>query len=83
MKKGIKAKDLAQLLGVSPSTVSMVMNNKPGISDATRKMIFDKLTELGSPLPSHAASPKAIDFIYFVIYKKHGTVVGDTPVSPS
>ena len=25
MKKGIKAKDLAQLLGVSPSTVSMVM----------------------------------------------------------
>lgn len=79
MKKGIKAKDLAQLLGVSPSTVSMVMNNKPGISDATRKMIFDKLTELGSPLPSHAASPQAIDFIYFVIYKKHGKVVGDTP----
>ena len=29
----ISAKELAKLINVSPATVSMVFNNKPGISD--------------------------------------------------
>ena len=33
----ISAKELAKLINVSPATVSMVFNNKPGISDATRR----------------------------------------------
>ena len=79
MSKAIKAKDLAQLLGVSPATVSMVLNNRPGISEATRKLVFDKITELGAASSTYVYKPKTIDFIYFVIYKKHGKVVGDTP----
>ena len=29
----ISAKDIADKLGVSPSAISIAMNNKPGISD--------------------------------------------------
>ena len=79
MNKTIKAKDLAHLLGISPSTVSMVLNNKPGISESTRKLVLDKMIELGSLSPSYGYKPQTIDFIYFVIFKKHGKVVGDTP----
>lgn len=79
MNKAIKAKDLAMLLGISPSTVSMVLNNKPGISDATRKLVLDKMAELGSTPPVHSYKPQIVEFIYFVIFKKHGKVVGDTP----
>lgn len=79
MNKPIKAKDLARLLGLSPSTVSMVLNNKPGISEGTRRLVLDKLAEFHA-LPSvPVVQPGAVDFIYFVIFKKHGKVVGDTP----
>ncbi len=43
----VSAKDIATKLGVSPSAVSIAMNNKPGISDATRKMILDAANEMG------------------------------------
>lgn len=43
----MKAKDLAKLLGVSPATVSLVLNNKPGISDSLRKDLLAKIEKLG------------------------------------
>ena len=36
----MKAKDLAKKLGVSPATISLVLNNKPGISDSLRKTLL-------------------------------------------
>ncbi|MDY5113583.1 MAG: LacI family DNA-binding transcriptional regulator, partial [Bilifractor sp.] len=35
----ITAKELARQLGVSPAAVSMALNNKPGVSTATRARI--------------------------------------------
>lgn len=43
----MKAKDLAKKLGVSPATISLVLNNKPGISDSLRKSLLEKIQELG------------------------------------
>lgn len=43
----IKSKDLAKLLGVSTATISLVLNNKPGISPSLRKKLTDQITELG------------------------------------
>ena len=43
----MKAKDLAKKLGVSPATISLVLNNKPGISDTLRKSLLEKIQELG------------------------------------
>ena len=43
----MKAKDLAKLLGVSPATVSLVLNNKPGVSDSLRAQLTEKILDLG------------------------------------
>lgn len=43
----MKAKDLAKKLGVSPATISLVLNNKPGISDALRKSLLEQIQQLG------------------------------------
>lgn len=42
-----KAKELAKMLGVSQATVSLVLNNKPGISDSLRHSLIEKIKELG------------------------------------
>lgn len=75
----LKSKDLARMLNISPSTISMVLNNKPGISNETRKKVFDKIEEMGNDLHSKRQITDKNSFIYFVIYKKHGTIITDTP----
>lgn len=44
---GMKAKELAKILKVSPATISLVLNNKPGISDSLRHSLIEKIKELG------------------------------------
>ncbi len=73
----LKVKDIANMLGVSPSTVSLVLNNRPGISESTRQRIFDKLTELGYSNMIPKATTNYPN-LRLVIYKKHGGVVSDT-----
>ena len=41
-----KAKDIARELGVSPATISLVLNNKPGVGEEKRKEILQKIVEL-------------------------------------
>ncbi len=74
----IKVKDLADQLNLSPSTVSMVLNNRPGISEATRNKVREALKELGysSQLPGEAAENNNI---LFLVYRKHGVTPGATP----
>lgn len=43
----MKAKDLAKKLGVSPATISLVLNNKPGVSDSLRHSLIEKIQEMG------------------------------------
>ncbi|MNG78062.1 Catabolite control protein A [compost metagenome] len=38
---------MAQACGVSPATVSNVLANKPHVSEATRKLVHEKVSELG------------------------------------
>lgn len=42
----IKAADIARNLNLSKATVSLVLNNKPGVSDRTRQRIFDYIEEV-------------------------------------
>ncbi len=45
-------KEIAELAGVSPAAVSLAINNRPGISDATRAKILelvDKLNYVPNP----------------------------------
>ena len=73
----VTARELAKILGISPSTISMVCNGKPGISEQTRRRILQAAEEYGFDIvPKKTGIPR---YLQFVIYKKHGSVVADTP----
>lgn len=77
---GMTGKELANILGVSESTISIVVNNKSGISDEKRSEIIAKMKELGceeliKPLPQ-TEHEKAVAF---VIYERHGHIFNDSP----
>jgi len=63
----LKAKDIAKKLSISPSAVSFVLNNKPGVSEETRRKVLKVIDQM-----THNRN------VRFIIYKKHGLVVSDT-----
>lgn len=75
----ISAKELAQKLNISAATVSMVLNKKPGISEKTRSLVLTAAKEYGYDFSKLGEPENQKGTIQFVIYKKHGTIVSDTP----
>lgn len=75
----ISAKELAQKLNVSPATISMVLNNKPGISAETRDTVLSAAKKYGYDLTKYSPYSEKAKNICFLIYKKNGQVVSDTP----
>lgn len=76
----ITAKELAKKLNLSEAAVSMALNNKPGVSTATRQRVLKVAQELGYDFTRKAllhSSKKGT--VCFAIYKKSGAVVSDTP----
>lgn len=47
MSKKISMQDIADKLGLSKNTISLALRGMPGISDQTRKLIFDTVKEYG------------------------------------
>lgn len=41
----IKSKDIAKELGISPATVSLALNNRPGVNEKTRQRILEYIRE--------------------------------------
>ena len=77
---GITAKELAGKLNLSAAAVSMALNNKPGVSTATRRRVLDAAERYGYDLSRLSDKKRTAEGeIYFVMYKKHGAVVADTP----
>jgi LacI family transcriptional regulator len=58
----VKISDIAQQSGVSTSTVSLVFNNRPGVSDETRQRVLEVAESLGYPLkpPSNGHSARLL-----------------------
>ncbi len=76
----VTAKALAAELGLSESAVSLALNNKPGVSTRTRQKVLEAARLHGYDLSRKAGvlnTKKGT--ICFVIYKKIGAVVDDTP----
>ena len=44
---GVTAKDIAAKLNLSPSAVSLALNGKPGVSEATRALVVETAMQLG------------------------------------
>lgn len=68
------AKQIAKIIGVSQATLSLVINNKPGISDRTREMVIQELRDRGfeylltEPLETGSSAIKSNN-IGFVVYR--------------
>jgi len=76
----LKAKDIAKKLSISPTAVSFVLNNKPGVSEETRRKVLKVTKQMG--YNTNILSKSALTHnrnIHFIIYKKHGLVISDTP----
>lgn len=49
----VSAADVARAVGVSPATVSYVLNNRPGVSSEMRALVLEAAREIGYPLEPH------------------------------
>jgi Transcriptional regulators len=68
--------DIAKLAGVSPGTVSNALNNKKGVGKETKDKILKIAEDMGYV---RSINKDESNIIRFIIYKKHGFVVSDTP----
>lgn len=74
----VSAKHIAEKLGISTTTVSLILNNKPGVSEETRRKVLEAAAQMGYKKRGSIEKAKTPS-LQFVIYKKHGNVVSDTP----
>jgi len=65
-------KELAKIAGVSPAAISIVINNKKGVSDKTRAHILEILKEHNYNINKKKENTKNLCFLK---YKKHGMLV--------
>lgn len=76
---GITAKELAKKLNLSAAAVSMALNHKPGVSTKTRQLVYDAAVKYGYDFSRISEKRSMNGSVYLVLYKKHGTIVTDTP----
>lgn len=75
------AKELAKLLGVSPTAVSFALNGKPGISTRTRNMIKDAALEYGLTVPAVPAARTDSSTLYLLFFQKTANLLPILPFS--
>lgn len=74
----IRIKDIAKKANVSMATVSLVINNKPGVSKATRTKILSLIKETGYlPKLTKINANEKQKSIRYLMYKKYGIVVDE------
>ena len=71
-------KEIAQLIGISPAALSLALNNKPGVSDATRERVFQKVKEMGYDHLIKKSARQSTN-LCFVVYKSHGEILDQHP----
>ncbi len=65
--------EIAKLANVSPATVSIVLNNKKGVGEKTRKRVQSLLKQYNYSVPVKSKVP--LKNIRFLKYKEHGLIV--------
>ena len=77
----IKNKDIAEMLGISTTAVSLALNNRPGVSEATRRRVLELVTdsamEAVQNLNDENGGPTRS--VLLNVHKKHGYIMTDKP----
>lgn len=74
----VTARDVARGAGVSPATVSLVFQGKPGVGQKTRERVFSVAQALGYEYEA-SSTPQKTSTILLVLYKRSGQILGETP----
>ncbi|MDD2968431.1 MAG: LacI family DNA-binding transcriptional regulator [Lachnospiraceae bacterium] len=69
----VSIKQISELTGFSPATISNALNHKKGVNKETSMEIFKAAKELGY------INESSITKIKFVMYKRNGMITEDTP----
>ncbi len=74
-------KEIAQQLGISPATLSLIINHKPGVSEKKRQQVFTELKNRGYAhiIKQVNTINDAVRNIGFIIYKKNGAILDQYP----
>lgn len=75
-KNDNRVADIAKIVGVSPATVSNALNNRKGVSEKKKQEILSIASSIGY---NRISQKKVEKTLRFVIFKRHGAVVDDTP----
>lgn len=78
----MRLKDIATIANVSPSTVSLVINNREGVSDEKRRQILKLLDDYGYRPHEQDTKEQPVSSqrnIQFVKYKRHAMLVDGNP----
>jgi len=73
----VSMKTISERTGFSPATVSNALNRKRGVSKETVEKVLSAADELG-----YSNKPR-ISKIKFVIYKRNGLIINDSPFFPA
>lgn len=65
---GVTSKEIAAHLGISPSAVSLALNGKPGVSEATRQLVISTAGKMGYNIAKHIGAASKRRRICFVFY---------------
>lgn len=76
---GLTNKDIARQLGISETTLSFIINNKPGIAEKTRSRVIKEVAALGYGHLFKKDTPPLSRNICFVIHKRHGGILNQSP----
>ena len=74
----LKNKDIAQMLGISVTAVSLAINGKPGVSDETRRKVLALVADSSQKaLEDALVQPEEQGSVAFVVHKAHGAVINE------
>lgn len=76
----ITAKELAQKLGLSATAISMALNNKPGVSMETRRMVIKAAEKYGYDFTKLSLKKNKASEIYCIMYESHNAILKYTPI---
>ncbi|MBQ6451455.1 MAG: LacI family DNA-binding transcriptional regulator [Solobacterium sp.] len=77
----LKNKDIAEKLGISTTAVSLALNNRPGVSEATRRQVLELVNSSAAEAIQvlNDESDLSTRSILLSVHKKHGEIINDKP----
>ena len=74
----VKIKDIAEKLGISSATVSMALNDRPGVNAQTKQRVMELVKKLNYTGSTTKKIPQNNGVINFLVYKRFGKIITNT-----